>query len=577
VRKEWFGKGDRLRFAPILRRRAVVGSGVALILLLDFVGLGRAPLFEPDGGRYAEIPREMVATGDLVVPRLDGVLYFEKPPLYYWLNALSIRVWGTDEAACRFWSALFGFGGVALAYVLARQMGGSAVAAGAAVVLASSPLYATMARLASIDMTVSFFIGAALVAFWFAHRAAPGRRRTLLWRAAAASAALAVLAKGLIGLLLPGAIVFLYLLATGQWRLLHRIPWLSCSLLFLAIAVPWHVAIARRYPAFVYVYFVQQHFLRYATLSSHRWQPFWFFIPVILVGFLPWSGLFPAAVALLGRGQRQSDRDRSAAWFLSIWAAFVLFFFSLSKSKLIPYILPAAIPLAVLAALAVGRALEVAGAGGRTARRGLAVTVAFLALLAGALAYLALGRASALVSGLSLPRGFPLGALTVAVLALLSLVALLRRRLPAGVRMAVSAAVAFQVLLVLAAPTAGEALSTRELASVLRSVSSDEDEIVSFGIYPQTLPFYLGRLVDVAGSEQGELYYGVKQLPLEQRRERFPDIDELARRWTGARRVFLVTGPRFLARLRENGIDPGPPLASEGALQLFCNRPHAAG
>ncbi|MCB1057900.1 MAG: phospholipid carrier-dependent glycosyltransferase, partial [Acidobacteria bacterium] len=106
------------------KSRATVATGLALlgIVALFLVGLGQASLFEPDEGRYAEIPREMLASGDWVTPRLNGVLYFEKPPLYYWLNAVAIAGWGLDETACRLWSALLGLGGVGLAFVLGRSL-----------------------------------------------------------------------------------------------------------------------------------------------------------------------------------------------------------------------------------------------------------------------------------------------------------------------------------------------------------------------------------------------------------------------------------------------------------------------
>ncbi len=149
---------------------------VACLVVLVFWNLGGAPLLEPDEGRYTEIPREMLATGDLVTPHLDGVLYFEKPPLHYWLTAAAIRLLGLSAFSARLWSAIFGLAGLALVFGLGAAMGGRRAGAVAAAALGTSPLWVGLARLATLDMTVTFFLTATLACFWLAHRAPPGGR-----------------------------------------------------------------------------------------------------------------------------------------------------------------------------------------------------------------------------------------------------------------------------------------------------------------------------------------------------------------------------------------------------------------
>ncbi len=341
------GSGTLESYAPLL-----LAGG---FLLLFFGGLGTTPLLDPDEGRYTEIPREMLVQGDFVTPRLNGVLYFEKPPLYYWLNATALAVVSRPEIASRLAGAGFGLAGLGLAWLLGSSMGRRRTGLLAAIVLGTTPLYLALARTAIIDMTVTFFLNATLACFWLAQEREGDRGARLLWYGVFVSAALATLSKGLIGIVIPGAVVFLFLLFTRRWQVLRRVPWVGGPLLFLALAVPWHVLAAQRNPDFLLFYFIHEHFLRYTTPIADRQQPFWFFIPIVVLGMLPWTGSLPAVVRLFRRGSERL-RDRPHLVFLACWAGFVLLFFSASRSKLVPYVLPAFLPLALLVALALAEA-----------------------------------------------------------------------------------------------------------------------------------------------------------------------------------------------------------------------------
>ena len=208
---------------------------------LYFFMLGRAPLANPDEGRYAEIPREMVASGDWVTPRLDGVNYFEKPPLMYWAVAVALQVFGPGEGAVRAVPALFGLAGVLLAYAASRRLWGRAAGLGAAFVLGTSALYMAFSHILLLDLAVAVLMSAVLYCFILALQEPPGARRRGLFYGLYASAALATLTKGLIGFLVPGAVMFLWLLALGQWKRLRPFYLPTGGLLFLALAAPWHL------------------------------------------------------------------------------------------------------------------------------------------------------------------------------------------------------------------------------------------------------------------------------------------------------------------------------------------------
>ena len=183
--------------------------------------LGSAPLVNPDEGRYAEVPREMLASGDWVTPRLDGVPYFEKPPLVYWAVAACERFLGPSEWSVRLTPALFAVGGILMAYCAARRLYGRDAGFWAAIVLGTSLLYMAMGHLVGLDMAVSVLMGATLFCFVLGMQEQPGRRRRWLFYGLYASAALATLTKGLIGFLITGAVMLLWLVLADQWRRLR--------------------------------------------------------------------------------------------------------------------------------------------------------------------------------------------------------------------------------------------------------------------------------------------------------------------------------------------------------------------
>ena len=324
----------------------------ALVLLLAFAAvwfsnLEYRKLVNPDEGRYAEIPREMVASGDWLTPRLNDIKYFEKPALQYWATAIAYTVFGEHQWTARLWSALTGFLGVLMVFFAGRRLFGGQAGLYAALVLGSSLLWVLIAHVNTLDMGVSFFLSAAVCAFVLAQSDPADERSRTRWMLAAwAALALAVLSKGLIGLVLPGAALVLYMVIERDWRLAGRLRLVAGIALLLALTLPWFIAVSLANPEFFRFFFIYEHFERFLTRAHGRYQAPYYFIPVLLAGMLPWTIVL---IGTLARAWKREQQQRfQVQRFLLLWAAVVFVFFSASSSKLVSYILPMFPALALL-------------------------------------------------------------------------------------------------------------------------------------------------------------------------------------------------------------------------------------
>src|SRR5256886_15012825 len=228
--------------------------GWLLLAAAWFATLQARPMLDPDEGRYAEIPREMVVTGDWIAPRLNDLKYFEKPPLQYWATAVAFSVFGLHDWAARLWTALAAAAGVVLVWHVGRRLFGAPAGLYAAAVLAGSPLYVLLGQINTLDMGLTFFLCGAVFAFALGHMFA-------FW----AACALAVLSKGLIGIVLPFGTVALYILIKRDWGLIRQMRIVPGSVLFLVIAAPWFIAVSLANDEFLRFFFIQEHFQRFTT------------------------------------------------------------------------------------------------------------------------------------------------------------------------------------------------------------------------------------------------------------------------------------------------------------------------
>lgn len=538
---------------------------LALTLLFGFA-LGKRALWEPDEGRYAEIPREMVVSGDYVTPRLNGVKYFEKPPLFYWLQAGAIEAFGVSEWSLRLWPALFAVLGCLAVYLAGRQLYDRHTGLLAAAVLATSPLYYELGRAVTLDMAVSVMISVALLAFLIGLEQSPGHgRRAYMWTFYV-SAAFATLTKGLIGFVLPGLVIGAWIVLMGEWRQLKKVYLLSGAVLFLVIAAPWHVVVAWVNPEFGYFYFVHEHFLRYLTRVHGRYEPVWFFVPVLLLGLYPWTAFLIQSVKANLPVSWAQRHERGQELFLLLWAAMVLAFFSLSSSKLIPYILSLLPPLALLVARYLAHMWDQRQDAGMRA----GFWAVFVVGVSGGVA-LALAAHFASHQEVITALGWHVYALAGALLlaGFLPLIANRLRGLSAGLTAIIVTWIVFLGALTLSLPQLDSQRSIKSLALTLKLHLRPGDEVMTYRAYYQDLPVYLGRLVTVA-NWKGELAFGAA---VEDTSRWIIDDETAWQRLRAPRTVYLVTERANLEDLHRRSEGKLRVIAEKGHHALLVNQP----
>ena len=307
----------------------------AFFFLWRLAGFGLVGADEP---RYAQVAREMLARHDWVTPTLAGTAWLEKPPLYYWQAILAYKIFGVSDWAARLPSVVDASALVFAAYWFLKRFR-SPAALDAGLMLATSAGLVGYARAASTDMPLAATFGIAMLA-WFAWFES-GNRRLLI--ASYIALALGMLAKGPVAPFLAAVVISVY--AVSQKRI--RIVWDSVSLpgiaAFLVVGLPWYVVVQLRNPQFFRVFLLEHNLARFGTNMFHHPEPFWYFLPVTLLGWVPWLVFVVCALFFAIRKVRDQNGDPLNT-FLLIWLGVVVIFFSISKSKLPGYILPAIAP-----------------------------------------------------------------------------------------------------------------------------------------------------------------------------------------------------------------------------------------
>ncbi len=537
--------------------RLTVYALLAAVLYLP--GLGRPALWEPDEGRYAEIAREMLVSDDYVTPRDDYELYFEKPPLVYWAEAAAIKIFGINEFAIRLPAALFSIGQVVVTAALAEAMLGIASGFLAALALALSPLFFGFAQFATLDPALAFFLTAAMAAFYAAagddsFSRPTSRRRMLI---SAAMLALGTLAKGPVALLLGGVIALIWLGSERRLADIRAMPLAACLVIYAAIVLPWFMLAEARNPGFLRFFIVHEHFERYATSNEHGWGP-WFFIPIVIGGTWPWFFFVPSGWSAMrapdgsGSARAPSKRRRSDARFLGIWFVVVFVFFSIPRSKLGTYILPALPPLAIVAAygLASLQALD-------DARRGrllAIVAIASVALAAALFIFFKLALApinpTLLLDGLLIATALAAGAIAMYSLG----------RSASRVPYAIAAIALAMLVTVPLATRVRENVSSiftyRNLAITIRPYLADDCTLASYRHYVQSLPFYTRRR-EIRVEYWGELS---EVSPASAKSPFVIGSDaRLRQAWSSGTCMILIVNSRDLASLQDS-LKPAPAI-----------------
>jgi len=321
-----------------------------IIIAFYFYGLGMLPLLGPDEPRYAQVAREMLSRGDLITPTLGGHTWFEKPALLYWLIIASFKIFGVHEWSARLGPALCGLLTIGAVAYVGRAVEGVAdemnTAAGfsfwSALVVASSLGLIVFSRAASFDVVITMTTSWALACF-LVHELGSGRRARLLM-GFYVFVGLSLLAKGLVGIVIPFGVVSFYYVFRRQWP--RRDVWLSSIWgvpLALAVSAIWYgPVIARHGWVFIDEFFIQHHFARFVSNKYHHPQPIYFYPAIILLLALPWSPFLIAALVKIRTWVwRDGDSLSVVRVFALAWLTMPIVFFSFSVSKLPGYILPA--------------------------------------------------------------------------------------------------------------------------------------------------------------------------------------------------------------------------------------------
>ena len=350
---------------------------IALFVLFVFVyilPLGFRPLAVPDEARYGEIPREMLASGDWVVPHLNGLKYFEKPPFGYWANAVSMNLFGENAFALRLPSALSVIISALMIFLLVRKFSrpGSASLLSPAIFL-SCPLVLVIGYITILDSLLSMLLTGVLGCFFFAHMAETMRRKVFFLFLMGVFGGLAFLTKGFLAFAVPVLAIVPFLLWEGRFKDLLKIPWIPLTTAFL-IALPWSLMIHFREGDFWNYFFWTEHVARFLDpVGGQHPKSLWYFLPVLVGGVLPWAVQSPAAIPMIRKLEMKNPLIR----FALCWFFFPFLFFSVCSGKLIPYILPCFPPLAIIFAIGLTDYFE-AGK-----KRAFSISTSALAVLAG--------------------------------------------------------------------------------------------------------------------------------------------------------------------------------------------------
>ncbi len=537
--------------SPLTRRGAF--ALLLVFALVWFSNLDYRRLVHPDEGRYAEIPREMIVTGDWLTPRLNGIKYFEKPALQYWITAAAYEAFGVHHWSARLWPALAGFLNVLFIGYVGYRLGGPTLGLYSAAVLAGCVWPVLNAHILTLDTGLTLWMNAGLGGLLLAQHAGTAReRRGWMWMGWAALA-LATLSKGLIGIVLPGAALVAYTLATRDWALWRRLHLVSGLAVFVAIAAPWFVAVSRANPEFFDFFFIHEHFTRFLTGEHRREGAWWYFIPIFVVGILPWLAVFFGTAGRMWMAAPSEANGFNGQRFALVWSTVIFVFFSMSGSKLPSYILPIFPALA----LPIGWQLTT------LPDTMLARLTLPLVIFAGVIALATTFGYAPLVAHLADPRqplppllaygpwieaGFAI-AFAGGVLGWWWLTR--AKRTAAVLAVALSSLVGAQLVLT----GHDELAESRSTAPVLARVVaahgplSTEVPFYTIRMYDQTLPYYLGRTV-VQVNHPDEMAMGLASEP----EKAIATVDEWRRRWEAGGQAYAIMQPDEYDELKREGV-----------------------
>jgi 4-amino-4-deoxy-L-arabinose transferase len=329
---------------------------IGIFLLLYILPLGIRPIIIPDESRYAEIPREMIASGDWIVPRLNGLRYFEKPVMGYWLNALSIKLFGENAFAVRFPSAAAtGLSAFMVFLLIRRFSGGTTAATQAALIFLTSFIVFGVGTFNILDSMLAMFVTASMTSFFFAYNADSSKKNVFLLLFGM-FCALAFLTKGFLAFAIPVMVIVPFMIWEGRFKALFIICWLPIIAAILFV-IPWAVMVHFKAPDFWNFFVFNEHIKRFLSSGAQHHESFWYYLYWFPAAALPWTCLFPAAIL----GLKKTGIKASITRFAICWFFFPFLFFSVSKGKILTYILPCFPPFAMLMSIGLKKYFETGG------------------------------------------------------------------------------------------------------------------------------------------------------------------------------------------------------------------------
>jgi 4-amino-4-deoxy-L-arabinose transferase len=339
-----------------MRKSCVAAIGI--FVLLYIVPLGVRPIILPDESRYAEIPREMIVSGDWIVPHLDGLRYFEKPVMGYWLNALSIKLFGENAFAVRFPSALAtGISAIIIFLLVYRFAGEITTAIAAALIFLTSFIVYGIGTFNVLDSMLAVFVTASMASFFFAHTSGTsGIKKKGFLLLFGICCGLAFLTKGFLAFAVPVVVIVPFMIWERRLKALFFMPWLPIAGAVL-VALPWAVLIHLKEPDFWHFFIWNEHIKRFLSSGAQHHESFWYYSYLFPPAALPWIFFLPVSIIGLKKiGVRASITRYTLCWFF-----FPFLFFSVSKGKILTYILPCFPPFAILMSIGLKKYLETGG------------------------------------------------------------------------------------------------------------------------------------------------------------------------------------------------------------------------
>jgi len=518
-----------------------------LFLLVWFYALDARTLVPSDEGRYAEMAREMAATGDWITPRLNGLKYFEKPPLQTWMNALTFELFGLGEWQARLWSGLCGLLGIGLVAYTGRRVFNAWVGTTAALVLASSFWWAGLSHVNVLDMGLSGMMTISLCGVLLAQHSGASNNERRNWMLACwAGMALAFLSKGPIGIVLPGAVLVLYTLITREWAIWRRLHLVSGLALFTLIAAPWFVLVALKNPEHPHFFFIHENFERFTSKIHHRTGPIYYFIPILMVGIVPWLGVLAQS---LWAGRRDVGTGFRPKIMLLTWAIFIFVFFSISSSKLPHYILPIFPALALLIAIF----LENAKARSWAIAAGLMAAIAVVGL-AFVPQLAKMGTEPIEIATYEAAEPWVAAAFGIMLAAAICVFWWIRQKRAdlatlATVALAIGGFVGGQLLMLGSEPY-GRYRSGALLVPAIQAELTPSTVLYTIGTYEQSMPFYLRRTMTTVGETNDELDFGVCQQP----NLYLPTIEDFLSHWNNGQKAIAIMPPQIYAGLQQMNV-----------------------